>query len=129
MSSKITLITPPDIYENSNKSLLFFNLNDKNQEAASKWLATRDLQENYNFYVYSGEPNIAWLLHSASVCEYKFVDLNNLNETGTAIVAYLLGKPNFYFQTEDENLAAIYSHINTNRVSTIENFLEKVFSE
>lgn len=129
MTNKITLITPPDIYENSNKSVLFVALSEQDQEAASRWLATHELKENYNFYIFSGEPNIMWLLHSAGVCAYKFVDLDSGNEICNAIAPYLLGKANFFYKTEKENLAAIYGHINTNRVSTIENFLEKVFSE
>lgn len=128
MTGKITLITPPDIYENSNKGILFLNLSEQDQEIASKWLAERKLEHNLNFYIFSGEPNIMWLLHSAGVCEFKFVDLDQSNEVSSAIVPYLLGKAGFFYKTENENLAAIYSHINTNRVSNIKQFLEKVFS-
>lgn len=129
MTNKITLITPPDIYENSNRSILFISLTEQDQEEASKWLAKKELKENLNFYIFSGEPNIMWLLHSAAVCEYKYVDLDSGNNISQAIVPYLLGKANFFYKTEDQNLAAIYGHINTNRVSNIEQFLEKVFSE
>lgn len=129
MANKITLITPPDIYENDNISVLFFNISSADQEAASKYLANQTLKQPYNFYVYSGETNMPWLLHSVAACHYRFIDLDNLNKIGEAICGYVLGKPNFYYKTEDANLAAIYSHINTNRVSTIENFLEKVLSE
>lgn len=129
MTNKITLITPPDIYENSNQSLLFVNLSEKDQEAASRWLASKELKDNLNFYIFSGEPNIMWLLHASGVCGFKYADLDDGNEITAAIVPYLLGKDNFFYKTEKENLAAIYSHINTNRVITIEQFLEKVFSD
>lgn len=129
MTNKITLITPPDIYENSNKSLLFCNLSSADQEIASKWLAERNLTENLNFYIFSGEINVAWLLHSLGVCEYKFLDLDNSNEVSSAMHGYLLSKNGVFYKTEDENLAAIYTHINVNRLSNIIQFLEKVFSE
>jgi hypothetical protein len=127
--NKITLITPPDLYENYNKSVLFINLNETDQESASKWLSNIDLKENYNFYIYSGEPDIPWLLHSSSASQFKFIDIDGLGEIPKQLTGYLLGKNNVYYKTADENLAAIYGHINTNRVSTIEKFLEKVFSE
>jgi len=129
MANKITLVTPPDIYENSNPSILFVNLNEQDQESASKWLSQKDLKENLNFYIFSGEPNAIWLLHSLGVCEHKFIDLDNSNEISNAMHGYLLGKSGVHYKTNNENLAAIYGHINTNRVSTIEQFLEKVFSE
>jgi hypothetical protein len=129
MENRITLITPPDVYENSNKSLLFINIGDKDQEAASRWLATQELKNNLNFYIYSGEPNVSWLLHASSIASLKYIDLDNLSELSMLMCSYLLSKNNFYYKTDNENLAAIYGHINTNRVSTIEQFLEKVFSD
>lgn len=129
MTNKITLVTPPDIYENSNKSVFFMHLNEEDQESASKWLSQIDLPENINFYIFSGEPNVIWVLHSMNASSYRFIDLDNLNGISAALSGYIIGKPNVFYKTKDENLATIYSHINTNRVSTIEQFLEKVFSE
>lgn len=128
MTNKITFITPPDIYENSNQSVLFVNLSDRNQELASQWLFNINMEPT-NFYVFSGEPNISWLLHAASVSDAVFVDVDNLNDVSKVICSYLLGKNDVYYKTDDENLVAIYGHINANRVSNIEQFLEKVFSD
>ena len=36
---------------------------------------------------------------------------------------YIIGKQNFYYKTNDENIAAIYSHISQNRIDNIEKFL------
>jgi hypothetical protein len=129
MSNKITLITPPDIYENSNRSILFVDIDEKDQQAASVWLAQKDFKDPLNFYIFSGEPSMVWLLHAAGVCEHKFVNLDSSNTVSRELSSYLLSKNNFYYKTKDENLAAIYSHINTNRVSTIEKFLEKVLND
>ena len=62
MQGKITLITPPDIFENINKSIFFIHMSDEEQDFVSKWLATHDILEDLNFYVYSSEANIVWFL-------------------------------------------------------------------
>jgi hypothetical protein len=126
---RITLITPPDIYENENTGVLFVDIKEKDQEIVSKWLANRDLKKSYNFYVFSGEFNPTWLFYSIGVTQYKYIDIDTSNEITQRLTSYLLGKNNIFYKTTDENLAAIYSHINTNRVSNIEDFLVKVFSE
>jgi len=129
MSIKITLITPPDIYENSNPSILFCHLTEKDQEIVSKWLAEKDIENKFNFYVYNGEADIGWLFYATGVCQHKYLDVDNMNNITTAVSSYLLSKNNFYYKTQDENLAAIYNHINTNRINQIEQFLERVFSD
>lgn len=129
MNGKITLITPPDIYENENLSILFIHINDDDQETVSRWLSQKDLKKNYNFYIFSGESDIPWVFYATGVTQYKYIDIDSSNEITKNLASYLLGKNNVFYKTGDENLAAIYSHINVNRVSKIESFLEKVFSE
>jgi len=129
MSGKITLITPPDIYENGNLSILFCHLNDKDQEVISKWLSEKNLNIDINFYVYEGQTNIPWLFYAIGVCQHKYLDIDSMNNITSAISSYILGKNNFYYKTVDENLAAIYSYINTNRITKIEQFLERVLSD
>jgi hypothetical protein len=129
MTNKITLITPPDIYENGNLSLLFMHINDQDQEMVSRWLAERELSSNINFYIYNGEIDIPWLLWAVNLCQYKYIDLDLTNELSKLISSYILSKNNFYYKTADENLAALYSHINNNRVVKIESFLERALSE
>ena len=128
MKGKLTLVTPPDIYENSNTSVLFLHLNDKNQDIVSQWLANADIVEDLNLYVYSGEPNVPWLLYALSRCEYKYVDFDEPEYITSALGSYILGKSNIAYKASDENLAEIYSHINQNRVQTIEEFLERITS-
>ena len=129
MTGKITLITPPDIYENGNLSILFCHLSDKDQEVISKWLSEKNLNIDINFYVYEGQTNIPWLFYTNGVCQHKYLDIDGMNNITSAISSYILGKNNFYFKTVDENLAAIYSYINTNRITKIEQFLERVLSD
>jgi len=129
MEGKITLITPPDIFENSNKSVLFINLNEIDQDRVSQWLSEADIKENINFYVYTGESNVSWLLYALNRCEYKYIDIDAQTYITQALSGYILGKSGVSFKTKDENLAAVYSHINQNRVTEIEKFLEILLSE
>jgi hypothetical protein len=129
MTGKVTLITPPDIYENSNASILFINLQEKEQDLISNWLTEYQLNVDCNFYVYNGENNISWFLWAIGCCQYKFIDLDNLNEITQSLSGYILGKNNFYYKTNNENLASIYSHISNRRVLKIEHFLEQALND
>ena len=126
MSGKITLITPPDIFENSNPSILFVHIDDKEQDIISKWLSNADLRHDINFYVYSGEINVSWFLYALSRCEYKYINIDCVNYITHAISGYALGKSGTFYKTTDENLAGVYSHINSNRVNQVEQFLESI---
>jgi hypothetical protein len=129
MTGKITLITPPDIYENNNGSILFIHLNEADQATVSRWLGERDLVDNLNFYVYNNEVNTPWLLWASGICQYKYIDVDGMTEFTSRLGGYLLSKNNLFYKTADEDLAALYGHINTNRILKIENFLERVFSD
>jgi hypothetical protein len=127
MNGKLTLITPPDIWENENTGILFINLSDQDQENISKWLSTSEVSENLNLYLYDGQPDMSWLFHAMNVCHFKYINLNGLNNVTQSLSGYFLGKNNFFYSTTDENIAAIYSHINGNRIDRIESFLERIF--
>ena len=126
MKSKLTLITPPDIFENSNVSVLLAHLSDQEQDAVSKWLHDADLSIDVNLYAYTGEPNPVWFLYALNRCEYKYININNVNLMTQALGGYILSKSNVYYRTDNENIAAVYSHINSNRTTSVEDFLESV---
>lgn len=128
MNGKITLITPPDIFENGNESILLVNLNDIEQDAVSKWLSESKFEQNLNIYFYSGETNIPWFFHAVGCCEHKYINLDGDNYVIKSISGYVLGKNNFSYLTVDENLASVYSYINNNRVNRVEDFLERALS-
>lgn len=128
MNEKIILITPPDIFENFNLSILFVHLNEQDQDIVSKWLSNSNYDQDINFYVYDGQPNVDWFLYAASRCEYKYIDFDNSNFITQSLGSYMLGKNNFYYKTSDENLASLYININNNRINKIETFLERIVS-
>ena len=128
MEGGITLVTPPDIYENSNLSILFMHLSDNDQDTVSQWLSQSKITEDINIYVYNGEVNVSWLLYALGCCDYKYIDIDGANDVSKALMGYILGKNGICYRTEDENLAAIYSHINSNRTTSIKDFMERALS-
>jgi hypothetical protein len=126
MSSKITLITPPDIYENSNTSLMLIGLDDKDQDQASLWLGTNAKDLDLNLYFYQGEPNMTWLLYALNRANATFINLDSDKSIINIMGSYILGKPGIFYTTTDVNMKALLSHINNNFVPDVETFLTKV---
>ena len=98
MQGKITLITPPDIFENSNTSVLFSHITDEEQDTISKWLSTSDFNEDINFYVYSGEPNVSWFLYAMNRCEYKYINIDCVNYITQALSGYALTRNGTFYK-------------------------------
>lgn len=126
MKGKITLITPPDIFENSNSSILLCHLTDEEQDAVSQWLSSAEVANDINLYFYSGEATPVWFLYALNRCEYKYINVDGVNLITQALSGYMLSKSNVYYKTDDVNLAAVYSHINSNRVNAVAEFLESI---
>ena len=129
MEGKITLITPPDIFENLNFSILFLHISETDQDNISKFLASRPIKENLNLYVYSSEPNVDWIFYALGKSNLIFIDLDNCNFITDKLSGYILARNNIFYKTSNENMAAIFSHINQNRITNIEQFLERIISE
>jgi hypothetical protein len=129
MQGKITLITPPDIFENESNSVLFMHLSESDQQLVSEWLAKANIEEHINVYFYDHEIQLPWLFHALSRCEYKYINLNDVNQVTSALSGYILGKKNTFYKINDENLSAVYHYINQDRITNIETFLEKAFNE
>jgi hypothetical protein len=129
VQGKITLITPPDIFENSNKSVLFSHITNEEQDTISKWLSSSEFAEDINFYVYTGEPNVSWFLYATNRCEYKYINIDCVNYITQALSGYVLTRNGTFYKTTDENLASVYSHINSNRIDRVETFLKSILVE
>jgi hypothetical protein len=129
MENKITLITPPDFFENESFSILFVHLSEEDQGTVSKWLANANLTEHINIYFYDHEIDLNWFFYTLSRCEYKYIDTNDLNYATQALSGYILGKKNTYYKVDDESMSAVYHYINQNRVTNIESFLERALHD
>lgn len=128
MNGKITLITPPDFFENENQSLLFIHLQDNDQVKVSEWFAKSNLDSNVNVYFYNQENNAEWLLYAINRCEFKLIDLDYCNSMTQIFLGHFLSKNNFCWKTADVNTSQICQYINTNKITKIEDFLEKAFN-
>jgi len=129
MTGKITLITPPDFFENGNLSILLAHTTEEEQKIVSDWFGANDLKENINLYFYNGEPNPAWFLYATNRCDYKYINVDCVNYITQALSGYILSKNNFYYRTDDNDIAEVYEHINTKRIDNITQFLESIFGD
>jgi len=129
MTSKITLITPPDFFENDNFSILLMGLSEEDQSVASEWLGNNPIQKNINVYFYNGETDVSWLLYAVARTDVKFLSYNNNHAILDLMGGYILSKPNSFYTTGDVNLKMLINHINNGFVHDITEFLEKVFNE
>lgn len=127
MPPKITLITPPDIFQNNQDSIMLIDLTDAEQDEVSKWLGTTS-GTNINLYFYQGEENVPWFLHSLAVATHKYINLDNASKVSSYLMGYILSKHGVFYSTRDINISELFSHININRVSNAKVFLERVFS-
>lgn len=129
MQGKITLISPPDFYETENISILLSHITDKEMDQISQWLVKKQLAKDINIYIYDGEPNIPWFLYASSRCQYKYMNLDNINDMTKWIAGYVMGKSDVFYTTENPNTVAVFSHINSNHIATIESFLEVALND
>lgn len=126
MKNKITLITPPDIFQNDQESILLVDITEKDQDLVSIWLGKTD--KDLNIYFYQGETNVEWLLHALSCSNSAFVNLNNMSPVTSHLAGFLLSKPKVYYTTDDKNISNLFSYINHNHVTDVVDFLERTFN-
>lgn len=126
MKAKITLITPPDFFENSSYSILLINPSDNDQEKITKFLSTLDSDENINIYFYLGEEAVEWLLYAVSKSKLTFFDLDNQTPISDSLKAYIVSHSTVYFQTRNKSLQDIYKFISNNQVPDVDYFLENL---
>jgi hypothetical protein len=129
-TGKITLITPPDFYENSNPSILLIGLSEQEQNESSQWLGQElQLDTDLNLYYYQNEDSIEWLLYALSRCKATYVNADSDSIIVQTLLSYMLGKSNVYFSSQDDTKVKLFSFINGHRVNNITDFLQGVFSD
>ena len=129
MSLTITLITPPDIFENDSPGIFLINLTENQQDEATKWLADCKRELDLNIYFHQNEPNVVWFLHAMASSSHKYINLDNSHSFSSMLAGYILSKPSTYYSTVDKNKSAVFGHINQNRVDNIKDFFERILSE
>lgn len=129
MPSKVNLITPPDIIHNKNFSINLFNIDEKQKETISIFLGKQDDKREINLFYYTNDNNPNWLLNVINRKNYTFINLDNCQDITVYYTSYILSLENVFYCTQDQNKAEIYSIVNVNRVSNVQEFLDKVYNE
>lgn len=129
MNNKFTFITPPDVYENFNMSILFVHTDDNDKEKIIKWLSNSTFDQNINIYLFDKEIDIQWLFHYSSISKFKYINIDKTTIITHPLTSYLIGKYDFCYNTTDINLSQVFGHLSNNKVNQIEKFLERVSCE
>jgi len=126
MKNKITLITPPDYFENSSSSILLVDINEKDQETITDWLGVNESDKDLNLYYYNGDNDAKWLLTSLSKATMVFIDIDDLSDETSLLLGYILSKPNVYYKTLNEISSNTLKYINSNRLPDVRYFLDEI---
>jgi hypothetical protein len=129
MENKLTLITPPDFYENNNQSILFLSISDTEQEAVSVYLKDNTIPEDLNLYTYQGENNIEWLLYALARSDTKYINLDSEDGITNVMASYIISRPNVFWHTENADLKLVLEHISNGYVNSVEDFLQNLFQK
>lgn len=129
MENKLTLITPPDFYENGNLGIMLISMTELQQGAVSEWLAKSDVNQNLNLYTYQGEHTMEWLLYALARSEYKYINLDSEDVITNIMASYILSRPNVFYSTTNNDIKNLVNYLNNNYVDNIEQFFERVLSE
>ena len=127
MTNKITLITPPDIYENANFSILLIGMTEHDQDQASGWLGINTSMPPTNLYVYQGEPNLTWLFYAANRADIVFINVDVDNAIIKTLASYIASKDNVWYTTKNLDMKELLSHISNKFINNIDDFLEKAY--
>jgi hypothetical protein len=128
MENKLTLITPPDYYENGNPSIMLISMTTEQQDAVSEWLTNNDVKTDLNLYTYQGENVMEWLLYALARSDYKYINLDSPDSITNIMATYILSRPNVFYSTANPDIKTLVGYLNNNYVDNIEQFFERVLS-
>ncbi len=128
MTGKITIISPPDIYINRTQSIILVNTTEQEQEQVSEWFSQNPLEQELSIYFYNNEKNLQWLVMSFAVANNRYINLDNTQDESNLLASHFLSSDNCYYKLTDPNLFEIYRLVNTSKLETITDFLDKVIA-
>jgi hypothetical protein len=126
---KITLITPPDFYENETYSILLVGITEEEQDQISHQLGQLDSDTPLNIYYFQGENNMEWLLFALNRCNAVYINADSGTDLVKWLASYMLGKSNVWYTTTDDDLKSLFSYINQKYVPNISKFIEAHFDD
>ena len=126
MTGKITLISPPDVYVNRGFSIILVNTTEEEQEAISNWFGSNNLSKEVSIYFYNNEQNLQWLVTAFNIAQHRYVNVDNSSDQSNFMLSYMLSCDNCYYTTNDQNAHEIFRLLNTSKLESVIEFLEKV---
>lgn len=130
MTGKITLISPPDVYVNKSHSIILVNTTDEEEALITEWFSNHNLEKEISIYFYNGTNNLQWLVTAFSIAKYRYVNVDNTNQSPSDnshfLLSYLLSCDNCHYTLKDDNLFEIYRLLNTSRITSVTEFLDRV---
>lgn len=126
MTAKITLVSPPDVYINKSFSIILVNTTEAEQEAISNWFGANQVDKEVSIYFYNNDRNLQWLATAFNVAKYRYVNLNNSMDESQFFHSYMLSMDNCYYSLDDENLYEVYRLLNTSKIESVTEFLDRV---
>ena len=126
MTGKITLISPPDVYVNRGFSLILVNTTEEEQEQISNWFGANSLSKEISIYFYNNERNVQWLVTAFNIAKYRYINVDNSHDQSNVLLSYMLSSDNCYYSTNNENAHEIFRLLNTSKLESVTEFLEKV---
>ena len=126
MTGKITLVSPPDIYVNKAHSIVLVNPTEQEQEAISNWFGANNLDKELSIYFYNNERNVQWLVAAFNIAKYRYVNIDNSQDQSNVLLSYMLSSENCYYSTGNESAYEIFRLLNTSKVDSVTEFLDRV---
>jgi hypothetical protein len=105
---------------------MLVNTTSSQQEEITNWFSNNNVDREISIYFYNNDRNIQWLVTAFNVSKYRYVNLNNTKDQSGVVSSYLLSLDNCYYSLDDPNEYEIFRLLNTSRVDSILEFLEKV---
>lgn len=121
MTSKIKIITPPDIlYNDALQILLISPSKELQKDLQNKYLSITE--DDVNLYYFNDEEyvkeNIKWLLTIFKMSDLTIVDIDNSPLYLKNLLSFMIGKNKTYWLTKAEE--TVYNHISENRIYTLD---------
>lgn len=123
MNEKINIITPPDLLNTLDLSILLVYPSNELKLDVQRFIETFD--DGVNVYLYEDFNNLEnfnWLLHVRSVADYVILDIDNLDHQHRDAISFLIAHNNVYWLSRGNN--PIYSAISRNRIYDLD-FLQR----
>jgi hypothetical protein len=127
-STKINLITPPDILHNLHKS--FFLVYPSSDTKYQFQNLVENFDETINVYMYEQkdeDSELSWLIRVTEKSNFVVLDIDNFPPEHTHIISFLLAHSNVYWLTKGEN--QVYNVISNNRIYNLDWLYEKIIGD